>query len=282
MSCAASHSAASSPSVQLFRLEAYFYPLPLLHFSSTGVYSESSSFICLSGNESKMNRKVLTVWLVDHVTVAVYASDKQPPCSFIPASSQSKDFVCEAVTFFMWFILLSQVLGPWLPLRPVPSPSALTIPAFVFAKRSSILPEGWPPLSLQGPALRTRPDPGIGWQRPPDAENQITTPKLCCSHVRRTHSFSPWRAVDGSPSSSQLTYQEPETLSATSSLTQRRSRITRWEQSATSLRSVSIHRNHSTFKCNIFYDDFSLQSTSFAMVQHFRLKKKQHFFKAFT
>ncbi len=77
MSCTAFDTPASSPSVEFFRLEAYFYPVPLLDFSSNGVHSECTPFICLSGNENKMNRNA--VWLVDHVTIAVYASDKQPP-----------------------------------------------------------------------------------------------------------------------------------------------------------------------------------------------------------
>lgn len=41
-----------------------------------------------------------------------------------PASSPSKNSICEAVTFFMWFILLSWVLRPWLP--PPPHPLAIS------------------------------------------------------------------------------------------------------------------------------------------------------------
>lgn len=108
----------------------YFYISPLLDFSSIRVHSECTPYICLSGNESKMNRHALTVSLVDHVTVAVYASDKQPHVMHgslsisNPASSPSKNSICGAVTFFMWFILLSWVLWPWLP--PPPHPLAIS------------------------------------------------------------------------------------------------------------------------------------------------------------
>lgn len=41
-----------------------------------------------------------------------------------PASSPSKNSICGVVTFFMWFILLSWVLRPWLP--PPPHPLAIS------------------------------------------------------------------------------------------------------------------------------------------------------------
>lgn len=121
MTCTAFHTAASSPSVDYFRFEAYFYPLPLL------LHSESSPFICLSGNESKVNRNALTVRLVAQVTyIAVYASDKQPPC-YAWLSRVLKSRFIPIQEFHLWgcdifYVIYSIVLSPPAIAAPPPVP----------------------------------------------------------------------------------------------------------------------------------------------------------------
>lgn len=53
-----------------------------------------------------------------------FALDKQLSVFWNPASSPSKISICVAVIFFMWFILLSRIPRPLLPLHLAPLPSA--------------------------------------------------------------------------------------------------------------------------------------------------------------
>lgn len=125
MTCTAFHTAASSPSVDYFRFKAYFYPIPLL------LHSERSPFICLSGNESKVNRNALTVCLVDHVTyITVYASDKQPPC-YAWLSRFFKPCFIPQQEFHLWgcdifYVIYSIVLSPPAMAAPPPHPLAIS------------------------------------------------------------------------------------------------------------------------------------------------------------
>lgn len=97
-----------------------------LPYFSLGVFKQKESIqsALLSYACQEMKRNALTVWLVGHVTSFFFALDKQLSVFWNPASSPSKISICVAVTFFMWFILLSRIPRPLLPLHLVPLPSA--------------------------------------------------------------------------------------------------------------------------------------------------------------
>lgn len=135
----------------------FFYPVPLLDFFSS-IQNVILSYAC---QDMKCSYS-LTSGPCDS-TVAGYASDKQPPRFAVLSNKLHVKIPFVGLWHFscdLFYCPKSSSHG--CPLCPIPLPSALTIPTFVLAMRSSILPEGWPPLSLQGLAQKRRPYPRTG------------------------------------------------------------------------------------------------------------------------